>query len=143
MPMPTSASGEAGARASAARNCFSAAPGRRCSNSRQPSLIMSCGSGGPAGGEATASSAARWHFLYFFPEPQGHASLRPVWPMRALAALALVSKAAVAVSFFFFVSLMINRGRNTEDTIFAADGAAGSEARRLLAGGRGARHFGL
>src|SRR5450432_48013 len=83
IPMPTCASVSLASISSAARNSFSAAPGRRCSNRRQPSVRCSCASGAATGGAEACSSAARWHFLYFFPEPQGQASLRPVAASRA------------------------------------------------------------
>ena len=49
MPMPTCASCRLASTASAARNSFSAAPGRRCSNSRQPFVSSSLASGASGG----------------------------------------------------------------------------------------------
>src|SRR5688500_13029232 len=118
MPTPTRASGRSGLSCRALRNSFSAAPGRRCSNNRQPPAISSCGSGGPAGGEASASSSCRWHFLYFLPEPHAHGSLRPVCARRSLAVSGELSAA-------FFFSLMVSSVGELverEDTTFGTRG---------------------
>src|ERR1700690_875055 len=113
MPIPTRASARSGATTRAARNSLSAAPGRRCSKSRHPLVSSSCASGVAGGGAAARSSATRWHFLYFLPEPQGQESLRPVAARRARASSGLGSLRFLGASgsgglvFERFVSLAV------------------------------------
>src|SRR5690606_24719798 len=64
-------------------HAVSSAPRRSVANSYV--RLEARGSADPPSDHTPAAVDAPWHFLYFFPEPQGHRSLRPTFSTRTAA----------------------------------------------------------